>query len=69
MPTGIHDSPRGLKLASAAVRQKVSQAGGLSVSVRLGDLYCQARAEKGGQATFQKYGSVFYKKMAKKKRA
>ena len=68
MPTGIHDSPRGLKLASKEVRQRVTQAGGLSVSVRLGDLFCQARAEKGGQATFQKYGSDYYKKMAKKRR-
>ena len=56
MPCGVHNSPRGLATASPETRRRVSQAGGFAVALRRGDLFCEARAEKGGQAVTAKYG-------------
>ena len=57
MPRGVYDSPkRGLASANPQTRQKVARLGGLVCAIRLGELYCEARAEKGGLAFVQKYG-------------
>lgn len=56
MPRGVHRSPRGLATADPKTRQRVSQLGGLVCAYKLGELFCESRAEKGGLAFVQKYG-------------
>lgn len=60
MPRGIHNSPRGLATASQETRKRVSQIGGLVCYLRLGEEGVQARSEKGGTATAEKYGREYY---------
>ena len=58
MPRGIYSSPkRGLASASQATRQRVASLGGYVCAIKLGDLYCEARSEKGGFAFIAKYGN------------
>lgn len=58
MPRGIYDSPlRGLASASSQTKKRVAALGGLVCSIKHGDLFCEARAERGGQAFVEKYGN------------
>ena len=58
MPRGIFQTEkRGLAAANQDTRQRVSSLGGLVCAIRHGELFCEARAEKGGEALVRKYGN------------
>lgn len=67
MPSGIHTSPRGNAVLPKNLVREISQKGGYAVAIKLGDIYCQTRAERGGNAVAEKYGREYFARMAKRK--
>lgn len=60
MPRGVYQTSakRGLAASSRKTRIRVAQLGGFVCAIRHGDLFCQARAEAGGEAFVRKYGKM-----------